>query len=412
MRSFRVLVAPGDGIGREVIPAALEVLHATGLPLDFMLAEAGWECFQRHGTSLADETLSAARAADAVLFGAVSSPSHPVAGYRSPIVGLRRALDLYANIRPVVGLQIADCKFQIKQNQSIYNLQSAICNLVVVRENTEDLYTGQETSDGETAVAQRVITRKASERIARVAFELARSRHEARDLRLEASESLPVSSLKPQAPKVTIVHKANVLRETCGLFRAAALHVAEQYPDVAVDEQLVDSAALQLVQRPERFDVIVTTNMFGDILSDVASHWCGGLGLATSANIGDKHALFEPVHGSAPDIAGKGIANPLAAIGCAAMLLDRLANCRLQSCPEPSQRIADCTLPGNTQVLSGGEQSPSARDSMGNECQIWANRIRSGIQTVLTYGPHTPDLGGSAHTEEITTAVISTMTTM
>src|SRR5262249_51516367 len=186
---IRLLVVPGDGIGREVIPAALDVLRATGLPLDFMLAEAGWECFQRHGTSLADETLSAARAADAVLFGAVSSPSHPVAGYRSPIVGLRRALDLYANIRPVVGLQIADCKFQITQNQSIYNLQSAICNLVVVRENTEDLYTGQETSDGETAVAQRVITRKASERIARVAFELARSRHEPTDFTLPANAS-------------------------------------------------------------------------------------------------------------------------------------------------------------------------------------------------------------------------------
>jgi homoisocitrate dehydrogenase len=208
----------------------------------------------------------------------------------------------------------------------------------VVRENTEGLYAGRERVEdgGDTAVAERVITRRASERIARAAFELARARRPQtgdREPCGETADNGPRSTV--HGPKVTIVHKANVLRETCGLFRAVALEVAKDYPDVAANELLVDTCALQLVTRPEHFDVIVTTNLFGDILSDVACAWGGGLGLAVSANIGATHALFEPVHGAAPDIAGKGVANPLAAIGCAAMLLEHLSNCRL--------RIADCS---------------------------------------------------------------------
>ncbi len=387
---FRVLVVPGDGIGREVIPAALEVLRATGLPFEFVTADAGWECFQQHGASLPDETLAAARASDAVLFGAVSSPSHPVAGYRSPIVGLRRALDLYANIRPVRtegrGLRTE----KLSPQSAVLSPQSSV-DLVVVRENTEGLYIGRETSDGETAVAQRVITRKASERIARVAFELARTRRKTEDERRKEFEQGQLSSFvvrPPALPRVTIVHKANVMRETCGLFRASALSVAEAYPDVAVDEQLVDSAALQLVQKPERFDVLVTTNMFGDILSDVASYWCGGLGMATSANIGDTQALFEPVHGSAPDIAGTGVANPLAAIGCAAMLLEYLSR-------QPSQ-----------------DEGRRAKDEgqMAAACLTWAGRIRSAIKATLAGDIRTPDLGGMARTEDVTNAVIAEMT--
>jgi len=384
---FRILVLPGDGIGREVVPAALDVLRATGLPFEFVPGEAGWECFQQHGTSLPDATLAAARAADAILFGAVSSPSHPVAGYRSPIVGLRRALDLYANIRPVRTEDGGRRTEQLGTPSSVLRPSSSV-DLVVVRENTEGLYAGLETSDGETAVAQRVITRKASERIARVAFALARARGQG----LGASGQEQIALARPLTagprPLVTVVHKANVMRETCGLFRATALKVAEEYPDVTADEQLVDSAALQLVQRPERFDVLVTTNMFGDILSDVASYWCGGLGMATSANIGDNHALFEPVHGSAPDIAGKGVANPLAAIGCAAMLLEHLANCRLQ--------IADCRLPDSRQI----------RD----ECRVWAARIRSAITATLASDLRTPDLGGTARTEDVTYAIIASLT--
>jgi homoisocitrate dehydrogenase len=402
-RPLRVLAIPGDGIGREVIPAAEAVLRATGLPIAFTWAEAGWECFERHGTSLPDETLAAARAADAILFGAVSSPSRPVAGYRSPIVALRRALDLYANIRPTTTDQRPPTQ-EWHETSPVAVGRSSVVDLVVVRENTEGLYAGRERAEdgGDTAIAERVITRRASERIARAAFELARARRLTNDHRQPAADQAERSSVVDrQPPKVTIVHKANVLRETCGLFRAAALAVAEQYPEVAVDELLVDSAALQLVQRPERFDVIVTTNLFGDILSDVASYWGGGLGMASSANIGDAHALFEPVHGSAPDIAGRGIANPLAAIGCAAMLLEHLANCRLQ--------IADCGLPGAAQQGSRGPRTTDAEQELGEECRMWAQRIRAATRLTVSNGPRTPDLEGSATTEAVTSALIDTM---
>ncbi|MBK9715887.1 MAG: isocitrate/isopropylmalate dehydrogenase family protein [Kouleothrix sp.] len=379
---LRILAIPGDGIGREVVPAALAVLCATGLPIDLAHAEAGWECFQRHGASLPDETLAAAHAADAVLFGAVGSPSFPVPGYRSPIVALRRALDLYANIRPTTNDQRpttdspAESPFVVRPSSSV--------DLVVVRENTEGLYAGRERLEdgGDTAIAERVITRRASERIVRAAFELARARAQGlgtRDLGIGSQAGAQAPSPKPQAARVTIVHKANVLRETCGLFRTTALRVAEEYPDVAVDEQLVDSAALQLVQRPGRFDVIVTTNLFGDILSDVASFWGGGLGMASSANIGDGHALFEPVHGSAPDIAGKGIANPLAAIGCAAMLLEWSAERKAQSAAQRASLLA------------------------------WAGRIRAAVRAVLAGDVRTPDLGGVATTEAVTQAVIAAL---
>jgi homoisocitrate dehydrogenase len=222
-----------------------------------------------------------------------------------------------------------------------------------------------------------VITRAASERIARAAFELARARATTGH-RPPATENVrdqsSVVGRRSSSPKVTIVHKANVLRETCGLFRAAALDVAREYPDVIADELLVDTCALQLVTRPERFDVIVTTNLFGDILSDVACAWGGGLGLAVSANLGAKNALFEPVHGAAPDIAGKGIANPLAAIGCAALLLEHLA--------------------------------ARAGDAAG-EYRAWAGRVSRAVARVLAEGPRTPDLGGDAGTADVTAAVIA-----
>lgn len=251
-----ILVIPGDGIGPEVVAAALAVMQATAAPLRFHEAAAGWEAFRRAGDALPADTLAAARSASAILFGAVASPSAPVAGYRSPIVALRQQLGLGANLRPV---------------------RSASADLVVVRENTEGLYAGRErvSDDGATAIAERVITRQASAHIAHVAFRLARQRS------------------RPQ-PRVTIVHKANILRATCGLFRQTALQVAADYPDVRVDELLVDTAALQLVAHPARFDVLVTTNLFGDILSDVACHHAGGLGMARSANLGAHHALFEP----------------------------------------------------------------------------------------------------------------------
>jgi len=324
----RICIIPGDGIGREVVPAAQRVLEATGLALEFLPAEAGWDTFQRTGEALPPETTEAVRSTDATLFGAVSSPSQRVDHYRSPIVSLRHGLDLYANLRP-------------SRSQPIITSRPGI-DLLIVRENSEGLYAGRERVAADEAVTERVITRRASERIARVAFELAQQRRR----------------------HVTIVHKANVLRATCGLFREAALDVASEFPDVHCDELLVDTCAMRLITDPEGFDVIVTTNMFGDILSDEAAALVGGLGLAPAANQGEEHAIFEPVHGSAPDIAGRGIANPLATIAASAMLLDWLGEAAL------------------------------------------AERVRGAIDSVLRYGPHTPDLGGDGTTEAVTCAVI------
>lgn len=279
-----ITLIPGDGIGQEVIPAARAVLETLNLPLQFREAKAGFGVFQTYGTALPDETLEQCATSDAILFGATSSPMTKVTGYYSPILALRQHFDLFANLRPV---------------------RADAIDVLTVRENTEGLYSGRERTedDGQTAIAERVITARASERIMRVACEQAMRRRR----------------------YVTIVHKANVLRETDGLFRRVAFEVARDFPALTVDELLVDVAALKLVEDPARFDVIVTTNVFGDILSDVAAGLTGGLGLAASANIGGQPpALFEPVHGSAPDITGQGIADPRAAILSAAMMLDHL----------------------------------------------------------------------------------------
>jgi homoisocitrate dehydrogenase len=281
---YLIAVLPGDGIGREVIPAAIEVLEALNLPLHFEFGEAGFSTFEQQGNALPDETLALCERSDAVLFGATQSPMTKVAGYASPILTLRGHLDLFANLRPAVGNGI---------------------DLLVVRENTEGLYSRRERVEdgGQMAIAERVITAQASERIARVACEQALKRR----------------------GRLTIVHKANVLKETCGLFREQALAMAAQFPSLTVEEMLVDTAALQLAQNASRFDVIVTTNLFGDILSDLVAGLTGGLGIAPSANVGDRRpAVFEPVHGSAPDIAGQGIADPRAAVLSAAMMLDWL----------------------------------------------------------------------------------------
>jgi homoisocitrate dehydrogenase len=323
-----ICLVPGDGIGREVVPAGRRLLEATGLPLTFAEAEAGWDTFQRTGSALPEETVAAVRAADATLFGAVSSPLHRVEGYRSPIVALRRELGLYANLRPVISQPVPTSRDGI--------------DMLIVRENTEDLYAGRERSDGEEAVTERVITRVASERIVRLACRLAEGRRH----------------------HLTIVHKANVFRATCGLFRETALAVADEFPQLACEEMLVDVAAMRLITDPERFDVLVTTNLFGDILSDEAAALVGGLGLAPSGNVGEAQGVFEPVHGSAPDIAGKGIANPLATFLACAMMLDFL-----------------------------GE--PAA-----------ATRVRAAVDAVLRQGTHTPDLGGTATTEAVTLAAI------
>jgi len=333
MSAHTICLIEGDGVGHEVVPAGRRLLEATGLDVAFTSAEAGWDTFTREGTALPQATLDRVRKADATLFGAVGSPLHRVAGYRSPIVAMRRALDMYANLRPVLSQPVPRSRPDI--------------DMMIVRENSEGLYIGQEHVSADRAMGERVITRRGSTRIAKLACGLAEQRQAA-----------------GRPGRLTIVHKANVLRGTCGLFREAAFAVAEGYPALEVEEMLVDACAMRLVTDPERFDVIVTTNLFGDILSDEAAGLVGGLGLAPSANMGAEHAVFEPVHGTAPDIAGRGIANPAATFAAVAMLLDHL-----------------------------GEASTAAR-------------VRRALDDALRQGPTTPDLGGNATTDMFTAAVI------
>ena len=280
----RLCVIPGDGVGREVIPVAVEVLRGALPELGVIEAQAGWETFQRTGASFPQETLQAARSCGAVLFGAVASPSHPVEGYRSPIVALRRELDVYANLRPVRGWPVP--------------VVHPALDLLVVRENTEGLYAGRERRDGDTAISERIITRQGAARIARVAYQL-------------AAES---------GRRVTIVHKANVVRVGDGLWRETCLAVAGEYPQVETDEGLVDAVAYHLVRDSGRYQLLLCPNLYGDILSDLVAALGGGLGMAPSLSLGQGFAIAEPVHGAAPDIAGQGIANPLGAVLSGALL--------------------------------------------------------------------------------------------
>lgn len=281
-------VIEGDGIGQEVIPAAIQVLRQVAPEIRVRPAPAGWAYFQQHGTPLPDETLALARDCQAVLFGAVSSPSWPVENYYSPVVRLRRELQAFANLRPTRYLPVPTAREGV--------------DLVIVRENTEDLYVGHETTEdeGQTGVAQKIITRGASERVARLAYELASNTGRS---------------------KVTIVHKSNVLPRSDGLFRQVALDISEYYTSIVTDELLVDTAAYWMVKEPMRFDVVLAPNLYGDILSDMAAAWGGGIGMAPSISLGENVAIAEPVHGTAPDIAGRGIANPTASILSVALLL-------------------------------------------------------------------------------------------
>jgi homoisocitrate dehydrogenase len=335
MSSHQLCIIPGDGIGREVVPPAVEVLHAVLPDLAVTQAQAGWETFQQTGVALPPETLETVRACGAVLFGAVSSPSHPVAGYRSPIVGLRRELDVFANLRPMRGWPVAGA-------------QPAL-DILVVRENTEGLYSGRERLEGDTAITERIITRRGAERVARVAYRL-------------AAES---------GRRLTLVHKANVIRVGDGLWRDTCLAVGQEFPQVATDEGLVDSVAYHMVRSPGRYQLLLCPNLYGDILSDLAAALGGGLGMAPSVSLGfgvsaqpngERYLIAEPVHGSAPDIAGKGIANPLGAILSAALLArygwDRPA-------------VADVIEAAVERVLAAGLRTPdlveSGQPSVGTE---------------------------------------------
>jgi homoisocitrate dehydrogenase len=285
---MELCVIEGDGVGHEVIPAAVRVLKSLVPELQLFPAEAGFECLLTNGTPLPSKTVELAERCRAVLFGAAESPSYIVEGYYSPIIALRQRLKAYANVRPTRYLPVATARPGV--------------DMIIVRENTEDLYTGSETlsEGGDRSTAEKIVTRAASERVSYRTYRLAQANGRKR---------------------VTIVHKANVLPKSDGLFRRVAMEVAEQYPDIETDELLVDTAAYWMVKSPGRFDVILTSNLYGDILSDMGAAWGGGLGLAPALNLGDDAAIAEPVHGTAPDIAGKGIANPTAAILSVALLL-------------------------------------------------------------------------------------------
>ena len=333
MKREATLIA-GDGIGPEITQATLEVLEALGHDFDWDEQYGGMSAVDKGGTPLPNATVDSIRRTRLCLKGPLTTPVG--GGYRSVNVALRQEFDLYANVRPAKTI--------------VPGGRYTNVDLVIIRENTEGLYVGLDHTfklGGDRralAQAMSIVTREGSERVARYAFEYAKAHGR---------------------KKVTIVHKANILKATSGLFLETARHVAKSYEAViAVEDKIVDNTAMQLVMKPEQFDVIVTTNLFGDILSDLAAGLVGGLGLAPGANIGTHAAIFEPVHGSAPDIAGQGIANPGAQLLAAAMMLDHVGE------------------------LAAG------------------NRLRRAVEAAIVEDHvRTPDLGGHATTAEFARAV-------
>lgn len=328
----QVTLIKGDGIGPEIAEAAVEILGATGARIEWDERDAGQAGIKNHGAPLPPETVDSIRANRYCLKGPLATPIG--GGYESVNVALRKEFELYANVRPAKSMKGVVTPFP--------NV-----DLVVIRENTEGFYSGiQFYTDIKKSAAQSIgiTTRAASERVIRFAFEYARANHR---------------------KKLTLVHKANILKLTTGMFLEVGKKLAAEYPDISFDDRIVDNMAMQLVTRPHTFDVIVTTNLFGDILSDLTAGLVGGLGLAPSANIGEEVALFEAVHGTAPDIVGKGIANPTSLVLSGAMLLRRLGH--------------------------------------GRE----AERVEAAVRAVLEEGKiRTPDLGGSASTKEYARALV------
>jgi isocitrate dehydrogenase (NAD+) len=330
--SQTIAVIKGDGIGPEIMDATLAVLDALDVGLSYEFVDAGLSAYEKSGELLPEATLAAIAKYKVALKSPLTTPVGE--GFSSINVALRRKFDLYSNVRPAVSFPNTKSRYQ--------NI-----DLITVRENTEGAYIGEGQSlseDGETALLTQRITRKGSERIVRYAFELA---------------------VKLGRKKVTIVHKANILKSTSGLFLKVAREVAAEYPQIACNEMIVDNTCMQLVMRPEQFDVIVTTNLFGDIISDLCAGLVGGLGLAPGANIGADCAIFEAVHGSAPDIAGKGIANPCALLLGAVQMLEHIG-----------------------QVDAGRRLKQAIIDTMNDKDHL------------------TPDLGGSGSTETFAAAII------
>jgi len=322
--TYKIAVLPGDGVGPEVIEAAMIVLNEISLDAEYLYGDIGWEFWRKEGNPLPDRTIELLKQTDCALFGAITSKPKDEAQkelapelqgkgleYYSPIVRLRQLFDLYANVRPAKAYPGNPLNY--KEN----------INITVFRENTEGLYSGveyypvPEEIDNvfkehprykkfigvDKAISLRIISRKGAERIIRAAFEYAKQ-----------------NNLK----NVTVVEKPNVLRETSGLFVRVAREIHKEYPDIEMWETNIDAQAMWLVKNPEKYDVLVTSNLFGDIISDLASQLVGGLGFAAAGNIGDNYAVFEPVHGSAPKYAGLYKVNPIATIRAVRMMLDYL----------------------------------------------------------------------------------------
>ncbi len=340
MNTYKISLMPGDGIGPELTEATLKVLEVAqqkyGFKLLMVNADAGDAVLKTRGAALPAESLQIIKDSQACLKGPVGETAADV------IVKLRLLFDLYANIRP------------LKAYPNV-PVASPKIDMIFVRENTEDVYKGQEFAIGnDTTVCLRVITRQNCERIAKRAFETAR--------------------LRNGKKKVTAIHKANVMRVTDGLFKKVCAEVAKQYPDIAYNELYVDAASMHLIRKPDDFDVLCTCNLFGDILSDEAAQLIGGLGMAPGANIGDQFALFEPIHGCAPDIVGKHIANPISMILSAKMMLDWLG-----------ERYKDPAL-----TKAGAA-------------------IEAAVIKTLASGVVVPDLGGKATTIQMAEAIAAAL---
>jgi len=330
--SSQITVIRGDGIGPEIVDATLRVLDVVAPGLEYDFQRAGLEAQAADGTLLPEATLASIERTRVVLKGPLTTPVG--GGFRSLNVELRKRFDLYANVRPALSFPGTRSRYE--------NI-----DIVTVRENTEGAYLAADaftSEDGQRAESKMVATRGGCERVVRYAFELTR---------------------KSGRGQVTAVHKANILKDVSGLFLTVAGEIAEDFPEIEFNEMIVDNCAMQLVMNPHRFDVLVTTNLFGDIISDLCAGLVGGLGLAPGANIGDRAAMFEAVHGSAPDIAGQGIANPCALLLGAAQMLDHL------------------------------ERFEQARS------------LRGAIREAIGAGDRvTPDLGGRGTTEQFANAII------
>lgn len=291
MSKRTITVIPGDGIGPSIIDSALKILDKAGCNFEYEFADAGLMALEKHGELLPQRTLDLIEKNRITLKGPLTTPVGE--GFTSINVSLRKKFSLYANVRPVNSFKGTQARYE--------NI-----DIITVRENTEGMYSGlgqKVSDDGQTAEATSIITRQGAEQIVTFAYELAR---------------------KENRKKVTIVHKANIMKSTSGLFLKVAREVSQRYPDIITEEMIVDATCMKLVMSPEQFDVMVTTNLFGDILSDLCAGLVGGLGMAPGANIGRDAAIFEAVHGSAPDIAGKNLANPTSVILASIQMLEYL----------------------------------------------------------------------------------------